>query len=116
MIDEGTPDTRASAIRTLAISERVRERRAVTRRLVQHQPQTAAALLLPPAGARRTACDVHNGSQGDLPGTAVRREGDPPAADPAVNQAFDGSGTTFDFYRDVFSRNSVDDRGPDLRQ
>jgi hypothetical protein len=49
MIEEGSPEIRTSAIRTLAISERVRERRAVTRRLVQHEPQAAA-----PAG-RRTA-------------------------------------------------------------
>ena len=32
MIDDGSPALRSSALRTLAISERVRERRAVTRR------------------------------------------------------------------------------------
>ena len=52
-IDEGSPQARAAAIRTLALSERVRERRAITRRLVQHQPEAAAALLLPPAGEQR---------------------------------------------------------------
>jgi Zn-dependent metalloprotease len=114
MIEEGTPQLRASAVRTLAISERVRERRAVARRLVQHEPQAAAALLLPPAGARRSVCDARHGSQGDLPGPAVRREGDPPAADLAVNQAYDGSGQTFDFYRDVFSRDSLDGQGLEL--
>ena len=114
MIDDGTPDQRASAVRTLAISERVRERRAVTRRLVQHQPEAAAALLLAPVGARRTVYDAQHGSQGDLPGTKVRTEGDPPVADAAVNQAYDGSGTTFDFYQQVFNRNSVDDQGLEL--
>jgi Zn-dependent metalloprotease len=114
VIEEGSPETRASAVRTLAISERVRERRAVTRRLVQHEPQLATALLLPQVGARRTVDDVHNGSQGDLPGKKVRGEGDPPVADVAVNQAYDGAGTTFDFYQSVFNRDSVDGQGLDL--
>ena len=113
-IEEGSADVRASAVRTLAISERVRERRAVTRRLIQHEPQAAVALLLPPVGAQRTVYDVHNGSQGDLPGTKARGEGDPSVPDVAINQAYDGSGTTFDFYQDVFNRNSVDGQGLEL--
>ena len=113
-IEEGSAEVRASAVRTLAISERVRERRAVTRRLIQHEPQAAAALLLPPVGAQRTVYDAHNGSQGDLPGTKVRGEGDPPVPDATINQAYDGSGTTFDFYQDVFNRNSVDGQGLEL--
>ena len=84
MIDEGSPDQRSSALRTLAISERVRERRAVTRRLVQHAPQAAAALLLKHGGPKRTVYDVNHGSQGDLPGAKKRAEGDGPAADAAV--------------------------------
>jgi Zn-dependent metalloprotease len=114
VIEEGSADVRASAVRTLAISERVRERRAVTRRLIQHEPQAAAALLLPPVGAQRTVYDAHNGSQGDLPGKKVRGEGDPPVPDAAINQAYDGSGTTFDFYQDVFNRSSVDGQGLEL--
>lgn len=114
VIQEGSADVRASAVRTLAISERVRERRAVTRRLIQHEPQAAAALLLPPVGAQRTVYDVHNGSQGDLPGTKARGGGDPSVPDLAINQAYDGSGTTFDFYQDVFNRNSVDGQGLEL--
>jgi Zn-dependent metalloprotease len=114
MIDEGSPDIRTSAVRTLAISERVRERRAVTRRVVQHEPQLSAALLLPTTGAKRTVCEVHNGSQGDLPGTKVRHEGDPPVSDVAVNQAYDGSGATFDFYQGIFNRTSVDGNGLEL--
>jgi Zn-dependent metalloprotease len=113
-IDEGSPQVRDSAIRTLAISERVRERRAITRRLVQHQPQASAALLLPPVHEQRVVDDVHNGSLGDLPGTKARGEGDLPVADVAVNQAYDGAGATYDFYLDIFNRNSVDDHGLDL--
>jgi Zn-dependent metalloprotease len=114
MIEEGPPEVRTSAVRTLAISERVRERRAITRRLVQHEPQASVALLLPQVGGRRTVYDVHNGSQGDLPGVKVRGEGEPAAADAAVNQAYDGAGTTYDFYQSVFNRNSVDGQGLEL--
>jgi Zn-dependent metalloprotease len=38
------------------------------------------------------------------------KEGDPPSADPVVQQAYDGLGDTFDFYSDVFKRKSIDDR------
>lgn len=114
VIEEGQPELRARAAATLAISERLRERRAVTRRLVQHEPDAAPTLLLPQVGERRTVYDMHNGGQGDLPGTKVRGEGEPPVADAAVNQAYDGSGTTFDFYESVFNRNSVDDNGLEL--
>jgi len=114
MIEAGSPEVRASAVRTLAISERVRERRALVRRLVQHEPQASAALLLPPAGERRTVYDVRNGGQGDLPGMRMRGEGDPVAEDVAVNQAYDGAGATFDFYQSVFSRDSVDGQGLEL--
>jgi Zn-dependent metalloprotease len=34
--------------------------------------------------------------------------------DPAVNEAYDHSGDTYDFYKEVFKRNSLDDRGMSL--
>jgi Zn-dependent metalloprotease len=41
----------------------------------------------------------------------VRGEGDPKSKDKAVNEAYDGSGATYDFYLQVYNRNSIDDRG-----
>ena len=114
LIEEGAPQTRASALRTLAISERVRERRALTRQLVQHNPQLAAALLAAPAGVQQTVYDAKRGSQGDLPGAKARGENDQPVADEAVNEAYGGAETTFDFYESVFHRNSVDGNGLEL--
>ncbi|WP_435526243.1 M4 family metallopeptidase [Microbacterium elymi] len=46
-----------------------------------------------------------------LPGTTVRTEDEPPVADTAVNQAFDGLGVTFDFYWNAYQRDSIDGRG-----
>ncbi len=44
----------------------------------------------------------------------VRSEGDPKSTDPAVNEAYDFSGDTYDFYDKVFDRNSLDDNGMTL--
>ncbi|BAY31241.1 peptidase M4, thermolysin [Nostoc carneum NIES-2107] len=58
---------------------------------------------------RRTIYDANNGLE--LPGKLVRGEGNPPTQDPAVNEAYDAAGATFDFYKEIYKRNSIDDRG-----
>ncbi|OUL36649.1 peptidase M4 family protein [Nostoc sp. T09] len=58
---------------------------------------------------RRTIYDANKSTE--LPGKLVRGEGDPPSNDPAVNEAYDAAGATYDFYKEVYKRNSVDDRG-----
>src|SRR5262249_29793363 len=55
---------------------------------------------------------IYNADQGsDLPGTLMRAEGQPPADDIAVNQAYDGLGQVFDFYLAKYQRNSIDNAG-----
>ena len=49
-----------------------------------------------------------------LPGKLVRGEGESKATDPAVNEAYDHSGDTFDFFHTLFGRNSLDDAGMSL--
>ena len=46
-----------------------------------------------------------------LPGTLARSEDDEPSEDPVVNEAFDGSGDTFNLYAEVYRRNSLDGDG-----
>ena len=46
-----------------------------------------------------------------LPGTLVRREGQPAGADPAVNEAYDNLGITYNFFWQVFQRHSLDAKG-----
>jgi Zn-dependent metalloprotease len=72
----------------------------------------AAAITSPPKPQRTIYDDKHSQS---MPGTLVRAEGQPPVADTAVNQAFDGLGDTFKFYFDVFHRNSIDNAGLPLK-
>jgi Zn-dependent metalloprotease len=58
---------------------------------------------------RRTVYDAQNKSK--LPGKLVRGEDSKPSADKAVNQAYDGAGATYDFYREILQRNSIDNKG-----
>jgi Zn-dependent metalloprotease len=41
----------------------------------------------------------------------VRTEGAPPTGDPAVDEAYDGLGATYDLYWEAYERNSIDDAG-----
>ena len=72
------------------------------------------SLLPNPMGVgekRRTIFDAKN-VESDLPqGVRVRGEDDPPVGDTTVNEAFDGLGATYDFYKQLFSRNSIDGNG-----
>ena len=58
---------------------------------------------------RRSIYDAMNGMS--LPGKLVRSEGDEPLRDTSVNEAYDGTGKVYDFFSNVFERNSIDDKG-----
>lgn len=45
------------------------------------------------------------------PGKLIRSEGDAPVLDEAVNEAYNFIGDSYDFYKQVFDRNSLDDNG-----
>jgi Zn-dependent metalloprotease len=63
----------------------------------------------PSGELRRTVYDAHRSEE--LPGTRARGEGDRAVDDVDVNEAYDGAGSTYDFYREVLDRNSIDDLG-----
>jgi Zn-dependent metalloprotease len=50
----------------------------------------------------------------NLPGKVVRKEGEESNKDIAVDEAYDGSGKTHEFFQKVYGRNSIDDRGMEL--
>lgn len=102
----GDPDLASSAARTIRLTASMQAFRA--------QLSTGAP---PPTAATRTGLrrQVFNCSGfDDLPGDSVRSESDPPATDPAVNQAFDHAGTSWRFYNKIFGRESVDGHGRTL--
>ena len=64
------------------------------------------------AAPTRTIFDAQNTET--LPGLIVREEDDPPVADAAVNEAFDGLGATFRLLIEAFERDSLDGAGAPL--
>jgi Zn-dependent metalloprotease len=113
---EGTPKQREAAVRALATSAAFRSQRAVIGQLGRRLNMDTGALL---GGARETGerLSVYdNQKQGRpfLPGVLVRGWGKPPVEDKAVNEAYDGSNATYEFYRDLFGRNSLDGAGLEL--
>ncbi|HEY2849203.1 MAG TPA: M4 family metallopeptidase [Gemmatimonadaceae bacterium] len=68
-----------------------------------------------PAGPHRKQRLLYDAKNTDkLPGVLVRSEGSAPVADPAVNEAYDHAGATYDFYNEVFKRKSLDGDGMTL--
>jgi Zn-dependent metalloprotease len=87
----------------MLLSERLRGRRDAFAFL------GAVALTNPTGTKRRTVYDAQENP--NIPGQLVRAEGDPASQDVAVNESYDFSGTTYDFYVEVFGRNSIDNKG-----
>src|SRR5882724_12679049 len=99
----GPEGLRERALQTLQHSERLRGQRDMLAYL------GAVALATPTGTKRRTVYDLRHGTR--LPGTLVRDEGDTRSKDRSVNEAYDYSGTTYDFFKQVYARNSVDGNG-----
>ncbi|HET9588137.1 MAG TPA: M4 family metallopeptidase [Anaerolineales bacterium] len=100
---KGTESQKTFAIETLKVSAQLRGRRQALADF------SAAAFRVAVGGRDRVIYDAQNGS--NLPGQIVRREGEPATEDVAVNEAYDGSGTTYDLFNDVYQRNSIDGNG-----
>ncbi|MDP1545084.1 MAG: M4 family metallopeptidase [Anaerolineales bacterium] len=107
IVRNGSPAQRDTALRTLITSEQIRGQRRIMSSL-----SAFLARDVPTGNKHRDIYDAKNGAQ--LPGTLVRSEGDPASTDPAVNEAYDGSGVTYDLYFDIYERNSIDNKGMKL--
>jgi Zn-dependent metalloprotease len=103
----GNPDLAEAAGRTLSLTQSMGTFRA---QLSTGAPSAAAVKR---EGRRRQIFDCKDFN--DLPGDPVRSETDTaPNRDKAVNEAFDHAGTTWDFYKTIFGRESVDGNGKTL--
>ena len=100
----GEPQQRLAALQTLAADITFRALRAELR-----LAPPAVTLLVAEGQKQRALSDTHNTST--LPGDVIRAEGAGPTGDRAVDEAYDGLGATYDFYWDIFQRNSIDDEG-----
>jgi Zn-dependent metalloprotease len=101
------PAVRARAIANLKVASAMRARRMMT--------QAMPTLMASAAPGKKKQRLVHDARRTDqLPGRLVRSEGQAKVADKSVNEAYDGSGDTYDFYDKIFGRNSLDDNGMTL--
>ncbi|WP_239307981.1 M4 family metallopeptidase [Frankia sp. Cj3] len=98
---------RAAALRTLQLDHSFRLARAET--AARSGGPTARRITFGRQGGRpqRTIYDQQQ-QQSQTLGTRVRGEGEQATGDPAVDEAYDGFGMTYDFYWRVFQRDSID--------
>jgi len=101
------PTVRARAIANIRAAATLRTQRVMS--------QAMPGLMVSAAPAKKKQRLVYDAKKGDqLPGKLVRSEGQPRVTDVAVNQAYDYSGHTYDFYDQLFGRTSLDNNGMTL--
>jgi Zn-dependent metalloprotease len=111
VVQNGSPAQRAAANATLAFDNTFRALRASLAAQIPPAQRRRRVLGLT-AVKQRTIYTANNAEP--LPGTPVRSEGAAPTGDLAADEAYDGLGSTWDFYYEVFKRNSIDDEGMPL--
>jgi Zn-dependent metalloprotease len=100
LLESKDRDVREAAFNTLLSTARLRGERSVR----------AATFAGAPADGRRTIFDCRN-SIVLASAVLARTEDAGSSGDEAVNRSFDGLGSTREFYRTIFDRNSIDARG-----
>lgn len=102
----GTDAQKKMAVKNLVASSRMRGQRQDARELL------ALSRTLVSDIKKRT---IYNAQQGNsLPGILARQESDQPVQDQAVNEAYDFSGATYDLFKTIYGRNSIDGNGMKL--
>ncbi len=120
ILRNGTEEQRAWALETLLRDQTIRTARIQNAVVRGSGPREGADALAVRAVGRpddiRPSREIRDAqSHEDVQGVVARREGDQATADQAVNDAYDALGDTFNFFREVFVRNSIDDAGMPLR-
>ena len=98
----GSRDQKERALQTLIQTEQFRGLRSA---FGTFPSLTVAAV----PGKRRKIYDAKNKSL--LPGELVREEGNPKSRDIAANEAYDGAGYHYDFFKNIYGRDSLDAKG-----
>ena len=101
--ERGTAKQKQWALKTINTSAQFRG----VRQALAEVTALGAPAVLPEK--QRVIYDAKKGST--LPGQSVRTEGSLPTGDVAIDEAYDGSGATYDLYKDIYGRTSIDDLG-----
>jgi Zn-dependent metalloprotease len=100
LLESKDKDVRRTALNTLVATTQLRGERTAL----------AGFAAIASGDGRRTIFDCQTGTD-FAAAVMMRSEDGPPSTDAAVNRAFDGLGTTRDFYKTILDRNSIDGRG-----
>lgn len=85
------------------------------RHLATERARTFPQALAAPKISLRLSRSVYDARHSTkLPGKLAMNEHKPRSSDVEATEAYDGCGAAFDFYAQVFNRNSIDDRGMPL--
>ncbi|KAF9880566.1 hypothetical protein CkaCkLH20_01608 [Colletotrichum karsti] len=112
--DEVDEDTRACARRDLEHLQSVLGRVQQSQQ-ADAQPQSLSSSSADKSKVYRAVYDAKNSdNEATLPGTVVRVEGQKPAKDKAVNDAYDNIGEVLKMYKDKFDWVSIDNKNTDV--
>jgi Zn-dependent metalloprotease len=103
LLEKGSPEQRDMARKALLSATALRSDRRFVSRLGFIAPVSGS-------GKQRMVFDCRN-KPSTRNAVLVRREVDRSNGDSAVNEAFNGVGATYDFYRQILQRDSVDNAG-----
>jgi len=99
--EKGSKEQREQAWKNLIMTEQLRGRRSITGLM--------SSMFSVSNKLNRTIFDAEN--KESLPGTLVRHEGGRATGGKIVKESYDYSGATYNFYKEIFDRNSIDTRG-----
>ena len=111
ILSKGTEEQKAAASAAMAVDNTFR---ALRTKLAADQTLEFRRAHAVSTGRNRQRFIYTAGNTETLPGNPVRVEGAGPSGDAAVDEAYDGLGSTFDFFWEVYERNSIDDAGKPL--
>lgn len=100
--ERGSPEQRETAVKTLRFTSQFRG--------VRQEFTGFPRMGVPKSPDGKQRIVYHADFDSALPGRMVRSEGSEPSGDPAVDEAYDGAGITYDLFCDVYQRLSIDDR------
>jgi Zn-dependent metalloprotease len=101
IVDKGSKIQKERAWKNLVLTEQLRGRRQVTGLM--------SSMFAVSDKLYRTIYDAHNSE--NLPGTTIRVEGKTNRGGKVVAEAYNYSGDTYKFYKDIYDRNSIDNNG-----
>ncbi|WP_342375287.1 M4 family metallopeptidase [Myxococcus stipitatus] len=111
--ENGTPQQRVKALRTVATDSTFRALRFAGGRVAAVPAVRRVPAMMVESQRQRTIYDLKG--EEAFPGTLVRTEGQGACGDLAADEAYDGLGATYDFFWDVLGRDSIDGDGMSLQ-